>query len=176
MKMDTIKLFLTENLKIIKKTCKDSGPTCTNFISEMINLCDREEVEKEIAVKFKNILQIIEKTNAHSYTKLLGIFGLLMKVMNVKITQIDCRRAYVVHEFSFIEFDISQNSCDSVSDCKFVNKVIAFCESDSTRSEKEDDQSWTSHITNILKHVKDDSIQPMMKLMCVIGVLEESVF
>ena len=141
----------------------------------MINLCDSEEVEREIAMKLKTILQIIDKTSANSYTKLLSIFGLLMKVMNVKITQIDCKRAYVAHEFSFIEFDISQNNCDSVSDCKYLNQVIAFCESDSS-SEKEGDQSWLSQIVNILKHVKDDSIQPMMKLMCVIGILEESVF
>ena len=95
-----------------------------------------------------------------------------MKVLNVKIAQIDCKRAHVLHEFSFIEFDISQNSCDSVSDCKYLNKVIAFCES----GEKEGGQSWVSQIANILKHVQEDSIQPMMKLMCVLGILEESVF
>ena len=171
--MDTITLFLSNNLQIIKKTCKDSDTLSTSFIDKMINLCDSEEVEREIAMKLKTILQIIDKTSANSYTKLLSIFGLLMKAMNVKITQIDCKRAYVAHEFSFIEFDISQNNCDSVSDCKYLNKVIAFCESDSV-GEKEDEQSWLSQIVNILKHVKDDSIQPMMKLMCVIGILEES--
>ena len=63
---------------------------------------------------------------ANLYTKLLGIFGLLVKVMNVKISQIDCKRAYVAQEFSFVEFsiDISQDSCDVVSNCKYLNQLI----------------------------------------------------
>ena len=170
-KMDSITHFLNINLKIIKKTCDDSS---INFIKEMLELCDAEKTEKEIAMKFKNILQIIDKTNANIYTKLLGIFGLLVKVKNVNISQIDCKRAYVIHEFSFVEFsiDMSTESCDEVSDCKYLNQLIAFCESGGKICE---DPSWVGKIVNIIKHVKDDSIQPMMKLMCVIGILEESM-